>query len=275
MGGALFSKPWRDLPENCKDNLTFLNSYKPQNKEVKHLRILLHGPVGSGKSSFINSVDSVFQKRVTNRVMTDAISGSSFTQKYKTFKIHKDPDNIYSFVFNDIMGFEQNANRGVPVEDVILALKGHVKENYKFVPGCQLREGDEGYTSCPTLNDRVHVLVSVVPASSVSLMSDEVVKKMRAVRLAASEIGIPQLAILTKVDEACPEVRDDVKNTYKSKHLKEQVEEFSQLLGLPVSCIFLVKNYSSEIKVNADIDALILCALRQMVSLGEDFLNDQ
>lgn len=49
--------------------------------EVEHLRILLHGPVGVGKSSFINSVSSVLQGRVTTLVQTDAATEDSFTEK--------------------------------------------------------------------------------------------------------------------------------------------------------------------------------------------------
>lgn len=39
------------------------------------------------------------------------------------------------------------------------------------------------------MDDRVHVLVSVIPAATVSLINDEVKKKMREVRLAAREMG--------------------------------------------------------------------------------------
>ncbi|XP_049926174.1 interferon-induced protein 44-like [Epinephelus moara] len=193
---------------------------------------------------------------------------------YTAYKIHKDHESYYSFIFNDIMGFEQKTITGVSVADVILALKGHVKDGYKFLPESPLQGSDQGYRSSPTLDDRVHVLVCVIPANSVSLLSEDVVKKMREVRLAASEMGIPQLAILTKVDETCPEVKKDVNKGYKSKHLKEQVGKFSMLLGIPPNCIFLVKNYDSEVTPNDGIDALTLSALRQMLTFGEDFLNN-
>ncbi|KAL7379315.1 hypothetical protein ABVT39_026094 [Epinephelus coioides] len=123
------------------------------------------------------------------------------------------------------MGFEKDTDRGVHVDDVILALKGHVEENHQFNPTQGLKEGNKGYRSSPTLSDRVHVLVCVIPADQLSIMSDEVVKKMREVRLAASQLGIPQLAIITKADIACPEVKQNVNNAYKSIYLKKQFQQ--------------------------------------------------
>ncbi|KAG7243635.1 hypothetical protein INR49_011192 [Caranx melampygus] len=276
MGGvpSVLREPWRELPQNNTASFTFVKSYRPQNKKVKQLRILLHGPVGAGKSSFINSVDSALQNRVCTRAPTDAISGTSFTCQYKTYKIHRGPGSFYSFIFNDIMGLENETAQGVPVEDIKLALRGHVRDGYEFQPGNPLKEGDQYYNSSPTLQDKVHVLVCVIPASSVSLLSDEVVEKIRDIRLAASQMEIPQLIILTKVDEACPVVKKDLRNTYKSKYLKELVDKIHMVLGVQLNCILLVKNYSSESELNDCVNALMLCALKQMILCGEDFLNN-
>ncbi|XP_041634514.1 interferon-induced protein 44-like [Cheilinus undulatus] len=260
---------------NTEESLDFLKAYNPLKKEVSHLRILLHGPVGAGKSSFVNSADSTLRSQVSVRDKTDAISGSSHTKEYTTYKIRKDDQSFYPLVFNDIMGFEQNLENGISVDDVKLALQGHVKEGYQFNPVSPLKTTDPSYNSNPSLDDQVHVLVCVVPVSSVSLLNQNMVEKLKQVREAANKLDIPQMAILTKVDEACPEVKKDINNLHKSKYLKEQVEKFSKILGLPVNCIFLLKNYESEIDTSDEISVPILAALKQMVNYGEDYLNDQ
>ncbi|XP_078140603.1 interferon-induced protein 44-like [Centroberyx gerrardi] len=254
--------------------LQYVKAYQPHNKKVKRLRILLHGPVGAGKSSFINSVNTIMQGRMTGAALVDSASVHSFTKKYTTYKIQKgNPRTFYPFIFNDIMGLENNTNTGVRAEDIKLAMKGHVRDGYKFNPISTLSKEDQGYNSCPTVDDKVHVLVCVIPADGVSRLSDEVVGKMRDIRVAASDMGIPQVAILTKIDEACPEVNKSIRNVYKSKLLKKKMEEFSSKLGIPMNRIFPVKNYSSEISLDDDTDSLILCALRQMIDFGEDFRN--
>ena len=47
------------------------------------------------------------------------------------------------------------------------------------------------------------------------------------------------------------------------------------LLGIPLNCIFLVKNYNSEVDTSKDMNVQLMYALRQMIMFGEDFLNNQ
>ncbi|KAL3053913.1 hypothetical protein OYC64_006273 [Pagothenia borchgrevinki] len=274
---------WRSVPwGNNERELQIVKEYQPFKKDVQ-LRIMLYGPVGAGKSSFINSVESVLRGKITNRAKTDGIGGKSFTQKYTTYKIQKGgPGTHYPFVFNDIMGLEKDESNGVRVEDIKLAMMGYVKDGYEFNPASALSANNQDYNKNPSLNDRVHVLVCVIPGNTAGLQDDnatlqlptEDVKKLREVRLTARDMGIPEIAILTKIDEACPEVRENIQNVYKSKHLKKKIEEVSGVLGFPISCIFPVKNYDSELNTSDDTDTLILSALTRMIESGEDFVND-
>ncbi|KAK1877574.1 Interferon-induced protein 44 [Dissostichus eleginoides] len=274
---------WRKGPWGNKvRDLQIVKDYQPFKEEVQ-LRFLLYGPTGAGKSSFFNSVDSVLRGKITHRAAADAVFHGSFTTKYREYKIQKVPGTHYPFVFNDIMGIEKDAGRGVCLEDIKLAMKGHVKDGYKFNPISYISEDNQHYNRDPSLNDRVHVLVCVIRGNTAGLQNDDnpsqlltenFETKLREVRLAANDMGIPEIAILTKIDEACPEVDRDIRNVYKSKYLKKKIEEVTGLLGFPPSCIFPVKNYHSELETNDDTDTLILSALRQMIESGEDFVND-
>lgn len=63
-----------------------IESYKPSGGAVSEARVLLLGPVGAGKSSFISSVQSVFSGRVINRAMVGSSASASFTKKVKVTK---------------------------------------------------------------------------------------------------------------------------------------------------------------------------------------------
>ncbi|XP_029282415.1 interferon-induced protein 44-like [Cottoperca gobio] len=96
---------------------------------------------------------------------------------------------------------------------------------------------------------------------------------MKEIRERANDLGIPQMAIVTKIDEVCKEIKKDVKNVYRSKHLQKKMKDFSASVGIPLNCIFPVKNYSEEISPNDDVDTLILSALRQVIDSGDDFID--
>ncbi|KAM8748583.1 interferon-induced protein 44-like [Acanthopagrus schlegelii] len=268
-------EPWRDVCwGNKEEDLQYVKEYEPESKDIKHLRILLYGPVGAGKSSFINSVSNVLLGRMSIPAAASAKgSEKSFTKKYETYKIRKEnPKTFHPFVFNDIMGLEEDSYCGVHLGDIKLAMKGHVRENHKFNPVSPLSSGDPGYNPEPSADDKVHVLVCVLSANSAEI-KESVLQKMADIREEASDLGIPQMAIMTNIDEACGETEKNLRNVYKSKHVKKKMKDFSATVGIPMNCIFPIKNYSKEIDINDDVDSLILSALRCMIDFGDDFIN--
>ncbi|XP_035851631.1 interferon-induced protein 44-like [Sander lucioperca] len=118
------------------------------------------------------------------RAFADSTSHDCFTKKYTTYKIKKGAETFYPFVFNDIMGLGPDV--GVQVKDVILAMKGKVKEDYTFNPDSRLSKDNQFYNNNPTNNDKVHVLVCVIDANTVTFKSKKVEEKIREIRKEAT-----------------------------------------------------------------------------------------
>ncbi|XP_045571451.1 interferon-induced protein 44 isoform X4 [Salmo salar] len=221
-----YKEPWRKTPWGGREELlTGLKAYVPRNADIEHVRILLDGPVGAGKSSFINSINNIFQNKTTSKALADSAMA----------------DQSFTITFNPIS---------------------------------PLTEGDRGYNDNPSSSDRAHCLVSLMPADKISLIDDDVVKKMRTIRLVARDLGIPQVVILTRVDLACPLVKKNLKEVYQSKYIKNMMKTCSIRLGVPVNCILPVKNYHEEIDLDKDMDVLLLRALKQIIDFGDDFLKE-
>ncbi|XP_057188332.1 interferon-induced protein 44-like isoform X2 [Triplophysa rosa] len=268
-----YDQPWRSTPWGKRENLRKdLKGFQVSNPNIKHVRILLAGEVGAGKSSFINSINSAFQGRITGDALVDATSGTTFTKTYRTYYIRgEEHTDILPFVFNDFMGLEAQDSRGAHTEDIVKALQGLLKEGCKLTPSPVSGE-DTAYRSDPSLQDQTYCLVYIMAADNVSRMNPDVIKKMKNIRASASELDIPQVVIMTRVDEACPLVNKHLRRVYTSKKIKEKMQECSNLLGVPMNYIFPVKNYHEEIDTDDDTDVLILRALTQIVQTANDKL---
>ncbi|CAK6975903.1 hypothetical protein NFI96_003229 [Scomber scombrus] len=69
------------------------------------------------------------------------------------------------------------------------------------------------------------------------------------------------------------DVQPTVLITLKPHPTLSRMEQISAEVGIPITCIFPVKNYTEETNLNDDIDSLILSTLRHIIDFGEDLMN--
>ncbi|KAG9271216.1 interferon-induced protein 44-like [Astyanax mexicanus] len=248
--------------------ISYLKTLRISREDVSELRFLLHGPVGAGKSSIINTVKSIFEGHQFINCLAAAEVPKAFTVKLKKYSLGTVP-----FVMHDVRGLEVGDTKGVHTKDIINALKGHIADNYAFNPVDPIFTTNRYYIHNPTLNDRMHCLVSVIPADRISMMEDEVIQKMKEIKAAASTLGIPQVLFMTRVDQTCRLTQQDMGKIYQSKKIKDKMMECSNRLGFPLNCIFPVKNYSEEIKSDEKLNCLMLEAFTQIVHSANDFVK--
>ncbi|WAQ94454.1 IF44L-like protein [Mya arenaria] len=84
--------------------------------------------------------------------------------------------------------------------------------------------------------------------------------------------GIPQAALITKIDKLCEQSAENNSNTFLSPAVKELVYNAADLLNLPRNSILPVKNYEEEMESDENINILALLAVRQILFFAEDYL---
>uniref|UniRef100_A0A3B4WKT2 Interferon-induced protein 44-like n=1 Tax=Seriola lalandi dorsalis TaxID=1841481 RepID=A0A3B4WKT2_SERLL len=236
-------KPWRSMIWKSE-------IYKPTVSSVSQVRVLLIGAVGAGKSSFFNSINSVFRGHVTSQAIAGC-STTSLTTQFRSYSLKAGREGKpLPIVLCDTMGLEESTGAGLDIDDISSILKGHLPDRYQFNPSAPLHSETPGYHKSPGLKDKIHCVAYVIDA------------------------WIPQLVLLTKVDEACPLVSTDVRNVYKSGYIKDVMQEVSARLGVPMSCVVPVKNYSEELELDPNCDILLLSAVNQMLRFADNYFDD-
>ncbi|XP_052395575.1 interferon-induced protein 44-like isoform X2 [Carassius gibelio] len=270
-------KPWRNVLWTAKrraELMEMIRNYKPLVPSVSRVRILMIGPVGAGKSSFFNSINSIFMGRITSKAMSGS-AGTSLTTQFRTYPVKDGREGKpLPFVLCDTMGLEEQTGAGLDIEDISSILQGHVQDRYKFNPTEPFQPDEQKASRPASLQEKIHCVVYVIDATKISLMSDKLQEKLASVRRKVNSLGIAQIVLMTKVDEACPLVEKDLQNIYLSPYIKSKVQEVSSRLGVPVSCVLPVKNYSQELELELNCDVLLLTALQQMLNFADDYLDD-
>lgn len=258
--------------EHQEEFLSTLRAYRPYADLVSEVRILLVGPVGSGKSSFVNSVKSVFQGRLTRQAIVGS-DESSITKQYRVYSI-KDGNSgdTLPFMLGDSMGLEVGQEAGLCIDDIPHILKGCVPDRYQFNPREPIKP--EHFTCAGSLKDRIHCVAFVLDINSVNTLSDKMVAKLKKIRKDVLDCGIGCVALLTNVRDYDEVLDDNFVNMAESMTSLSQVQNVQNMLNIPIPNILMVSNYASERMLEPLKDVLIFAALGQMLRAADDALQD-
>ncbi|XP_004679583.1 PREDICTED: interferon-induced protein 44 [Condylura cristata] len=269
----LSERRMKNVTELRESLLSAIRTYQPYGNLVHQMRILLLGPTGAGKSSFVNSVKSVFQGRVTHQVLVGS-DPSGTSKMYRTYSIKEGKDgNLLPFILCDSMGLCEEGE-GLHMDDIVSILKGHVPDRYQFNHTKPITPGHSDYINNPSLKDRIHCVAFVLDANSVEHLSHEMMAKIKQIRRDVIKCGVVHMALLTNVDSLDLITENDLVDIHKCVPVKSKVHTVHKELGFALSDILVVSNYSSEWELYSPKDVLILSVLREMLWAADDYLED-
>ncbi|KAK6297508.1 hypothetical protein J4Q44_G00320910 [Coregonus suidteri] len=107
-----------------------LVSFKPACQSLNRVRVLLMGPAGSGKSSFINSVRSVMFGRVLLLPFIGTAT-KGFIKKLKSYDIRSESGGKpTALTLCDVLALGDGETTGLTLTDLLAVIKGHAPEGH-------------------------------------------------------------------------------------------------------------------------------------------------
>lgn len=234
--------------------------------------ILLMGPVGVGKSSFFNTINSIFRGKIFNTARSGS-SEHSLTTKFRRYPIISNSSNKpLRFCLCDAMGLEQNhlMDKG----NMRCLLNGQIEDKFLLDPSRSVSPDTPGVKRQPELKDHMHCVAIVIDASTVDAVDaiKDTIQNIKEMQTVMNSIDVPQVVILTNVDKVCKQTKLDASNALKSKLIAQTVGKVSEMFGLPQHSIFPVKNYEKELELDPNIDTLALLAMKGILDHADAYL---
>ena len=175
---------------------------------IEHINVLLVGECSAGKSSFFNSVESVFagfvsstaeagtdEGSLTKQVDHDIRCVAKFPPQFRTYEIDAGDGagKPIKFKYCDTMGVE--STEGLTPSDFGKIMDGHIEDTAEVnffdwnltLILTQLSQsglmvpGSSGYNPRPTEADRMHCVAFVISADTLSAMDETIEDKFKDV----------------------------------------------------------------------------------------------
>eukprot|EP01118_Nematostelium_gracile_P019079 TRINITY_DN870_c0_g1_i3.p1 TRINITY_DN870_c0_g1~~TRINITY_DN870_c0_g1_i3.p1 ORF type:complete len:396 (+),score=110.60 TRINITY_DN870_c0_g1_i3:174-1190(+) len=232
--------------------------------------ILLIGPAGAGKSSFINSIVSMISHHITQEhAKSGGTSSGRVTRALKVFPLFdKNSKKMLNIRLWDAWGFEKDAFVGSELQ---LILKGEVPHDWDMEAA---KKGDLGpIEKRADIPKRVqNAVIFFVPAGDIDTEDSQTVVRTKAMMTTASELELSCILVLSKFDSLVPNIEKDGRNCTAAQ---ERINKASALFGIEPSRVFPLVNYTKQGVNNFNNDRMIYRILMAVSEISENHFLKQ
>ena len=275
-------------------------TYPSGSSKINRCNVILFGPSGSGKSSFIKSLyralynSPIIPPDASNRLKIKNIYHNEGTLNFTKLNLVEETDNSSGIILCDTRGhFRMNENEK---EQFKILLDGKVKDGMRI----EQRENRDPFSLWefwkksselfpneilnseePSIGTIPHSVVFIFDGSSDEIVQEEDEKFYKELIILCKRKGYSNVQIiLTRIDVFEKNVFDRnknisqiEKNTKLNKLKDEQIEKVIQTLGVTRSNIHFLENYHLEGQENnsIEIDYHILKTMNDILNSAELF----
>ncbi|XP_078339735.1 interferon-induced protein 44-like isoform X4 [Crassostrea virginica] len=199
---------------------------------------------------------------------------TEWTEEYRQYKIKdRSLGKFLNFRLCDSRGFEEDFS--LDSQEISFILDGNIPDRYQFNPMVPFTPDTPGYIKNPDLESKIHCVAFVIDGSTADVIPEKILKQIKDLQIRMNQRGLPLIVLLTKLDKICPDVNDDVTNTFTSSAVCDAVEKVADIMGLPRAHVLPVKNYESETKLKTGVNILLMEAVERCLDFADDFMDDQ
>jgi GTPase SAR1 family protein len=289
------------LTYNLLTEKTIFFSSSPGSSKINRCNVILFGPSGSGKSSFIKSLyrslynSPILPPDASNKLKIKSTYHNEGTLNFTQLHLVEETDNSSGIILCDTRGhFKMNENEK---EQFKIILDGKVRDGMRI----EQRENRDPFALWefwkksselfpneiinpeePNMSSIPHAVVFIFDGSSDQIVQEEDEKFYKELIVLCKRKGYSSVhVILTRIDvfekiifNRNKNISEIERNTKLNKKKDEKIEEVIQTLGVNRSNIHFLENYHLEgqEKNSVEIDYHILKTMIDILNSAELFM---
>lgn len=269
-------QPWREYPDdifskNTKERLLkkILDMSLPD--PCKSINIMVMGNIGAGKSSFINTLFTVFRNNghISTIASPHGINVSSTTKRFHEVILTtlRDGKTIRIYDCRGVHCHEWSSTDYK--DDLIKAVDGCIRKNYQFQKDSGIQEDSVFFNKNPTISDKMHCVLYVTESNQVQ---QEI---LMHVREHVDDNVIPLRVILTKVDQLNLCGDGNLSGIFRSRQVNRKVESVQKMFGIQENQILPIANYVNGMTQNIVQDVLALLTIDEILQDAISYIQNE